>query len=94
MPKIHKRLSEVHWSPVISKCEAPAEKVSEFVDFHIKSIMQKGVSYIKDTADFQDKIKNLPVPKNALLLTADVGPYSNIQHEAGLKSLQYALDKR
>ena len=56
--------------------------------------MQKGVSYIKDTADFQDKIKNLPVPKNTLLLTADVGPYSNIQHEAGLKSLQYALDKR
>ena len=56
--------------------------------------MQKSVSYIKDTADFQDRIKNLPVPKNALLLTADVGPYSNIQHEAGLKSLQYALDKR
>ena len=57
--------------------------------------MQKGASYVKDTKDFQDKIKNLCVPKNAFLVTADVvGLYPNIPHEAGLKSLKKDLDRR
>ena len=95
LPKIHKRLSEVPGRPVISNCGAPTEKVSEFLDFHLKSIMQEGASYIKDTTDFQDKIKNLRVPKDAFLVTADVvGLYSNIPHEAGLKSLKEAWDRR
>ena len=47
LPKIHKRLSGVPGRPVISTCGAPTEKVSEFLDFHLKSIMQEGVSYIK-----------------------------------------------
>ena len=69
--------------------------MDEFLDFHFKSIMQEGASYIKDTTDFQDKIKNLRVPKDAFLVTADVvGLYPNIPHEAGLKSLKEALDRR
>ena len=95
LPKIHKRLSEVPGRPVISNCGAPTEKVSEFLDFHLISTIQEGASYIKDTADFQDKIKNLRVPKDAFLVTADVvGLYPNIPYEAGLKSLKEALDRR
>ena len=57
--------------------------------------MQEGAFYIKDTTDFQDKIKNLSVPKDVFLVTADVlSLYSNIPHEAGLKSLKEALDRR
>ena len=57
--------------------------------------MQEGASYIKDTTDFEDKIKNLRVPKDAFLVTADVvGLYPNIPHEACLKSLKEALDRR
>ena len=57
--------------------------------------MQEGASYIKDTADFQDKIKNLHVPKDAFLVNVDVvGLYPNIPHEACLKSLKEALDRR
>ena len=56
--------------------------------------MQEGASYIKDTTDFQDKIKNLHVPKDAFLVTADVVDlYPNIPHEAGLKLLKEALDR-
>ena len=57
--------------------------------------MQEGASYIKDTTDFQDKIKNLQIPEDAFLVTADVvGLYPNIPHEAGLKLLKEALDRR
>ena len=41
--------------------------------------MQNGASYIKDSNDFKSKIKNIDIPNDALLLTADVvGLYPNI----------------
>ena len=33
--------------------------------------MQNGASYIKDSNDFKGKIKNINIPKDALLVTAD-----------------------
>ena len=57
--------------------------------------MQERAHYIKDTTDFQYKIKNLHVPKDSPLVIADaVCLYPNISHEAGLKSAQEALDRR
>ena len=44
-PKIHKRLPDITGRPVISNCGTPTEKASEFVDFHLKPIMQNGWSY-------------------------------------------------
>ena len=60
LPKIHKRLANVPGRPVISNCGTPAEKVSEYLDFLLKPVMQDGWSYIKDTGDFQ-KIKRFRV---------------------------------
>ena len=37
LPKIHKRLECVPGRPVISNCVTPTEKVSEFLDYHLKS---------------------------------------------------------
>ena len=45
LPKIHKRLSNIPGTPVISNCGTPTEKVSEFLDFQVKSVMQR-VSHI------------------------------------------------
>ena len=95
LPKIHKRLESVPGRPIISNCGAPTEKASEFLDFHQKSIMQNGTSYIKDSNDFKSKIKNIDIPNDALLVTADVvGLYPGIPHEAGLSALKEALNKR
>ena len=51
LPKIQKRLYDVPGRTVISNCGTPTEKVSEFLDHHLKPIMQEGWSYIKDTED-------------------------------------------
>ena len=95
-PKIHKRLHNVPGRPVISNCGTLTEKASEFLDYHLKPIMQKGKSYIKDSGDFINKIKSLKnIPEGAILITADVvGLYPSIPHEAGLKALSEALDNR
>ena len=49
LPKIHKRLSDVPGRPVISNCGMPTEKVSEFLDYQLKPVMQNGKSYIRDS---------------------------------------------
>ena len=81
---------------MISNCGTPTEKVSEFLDYHLKSVMQEGKSYIKDTGDFLQKIKKInAIPENAILVTADVvGLYPSIPHQAGLEALREALNKR
>ena len=96
LPKTHKRLFNLPRRPVISNCETPTEKVSEFLDHHLKPVMQKGLSYIRDSQYFLEKIKTIgSVPENAILVTADVvGLYPNIPHQAGLKALKEALEKR
>ena len=69
LPKIHKRLSNVPGRAVISNCGAPTEKVSEFLDSQLKPMMQAGKSYIRDSLDFINKIKQLdPIPENAILV--------------------------
>ena len=52
--------------------------------------MQEGESYIKDTVDFLNKIKNINViPENAILVTADVvGLYPSISHQASRRHLE------
>ena len=40
--KIHKRLHSVPGRLVISNCSTPTEKCSEFLDYHLNSLMQRG----------------------------------------------------
>ena len=42
LAKIQKSSENVPGRPIISNCGAPTEKASEFLDFHLKSIMQNG----------------------------------------------------
>ena len=42
-----------------------------------------------------NKVKNIDIPNNALLVTADVvGLYPGIPHEAGLEALRNASENR
>ena len=41
LPKIRKRLSDVPGRPVVSNCGMTTEKVSEFLDYQLKPVMQK-----------------------------------------------------
>ena len=88
LPNIRKRLRNVPGRPVISNCGTPTEKASEFLDYHLKPIIQIGKSYIKDSGCFINKIKNLRnILEDAVLVTADlVGLYPIIPHEVGLNT--------
>ena len=96
LPKIHKRLENVPGRPVIYNCGTPTEKLSEFLDYHLKPAMQSVRSYIKDSGDFLKKIKKLgSLLENVILVTADVvGLYPSIPQEVGLQELEEALENR
>ena len=95
-PKIHKRLYDVPGRPVISNCDTLTEKVSEYLDYHLKPIMRSAKSYIRDTSDFLKRLKELgSVTQNALLVGAHVvGLYPSIPHQDGLEALPIKLDQR
>ena len=73
LPKIYKRLENVPGRSVISNCDTPTEKVSEFLDYRQKPAMQSAKSYIKDTSNFLKKLNELgKLRENAILVTTDV----------------------
>ena len=58
--------------------------------------MQNRWSYIRDSNDFINKIKNLKnLPSNSILVIAYfVGFYPSIPHESGLNAIKEALENR
>ena len=51
LPQIHKRFHNV---PGRLNSGTATEKASEFLDFHLKPLMQSGWSYMRDSGDFID----------------------------------------
>lgn len=96
LPKIHKPPNE--WTipnkmpkgrPIISDCNSVSEKIAEYIDSFLKSKASEHPSYIKDTYDFINKIKDSTIPTNSLFITLDVeSMYTNILHEKGLESVK------
>ena len=75
---------------MISDYGTPTEKVSEILDSELKSVMQEIRSYIKNSSDFINKLKNTDhIPQDDIMVTADaVGLYPSIPHDAGLEALR------
>lgn len=94
LPKIHKAGNPGR--PIVASCEAPTEKISAFVDHHLRPLVQAISSYIRDTTDFVLKVKSLTnLPSDALLVTLDVSSlYTNIPHQEGIASCIEALNTR
>ena len=95
LPKIHKRLTDVHGKPVISNCVTPTEKISKFVDFHLQPIIKTLPHIIKDKTDFLCKLEELgDIPETAIICTMDVvGIYLHIPHEEGLKCMKEVIEE-
>ena len=66
--------------PVISGCNTPTEKISPFVDYHLKPLVPP--SYVKDTNDFLNKLKDMEkFVEGTILVTLEVqyrlNPYAH-----------------
>ena len=95
LPKIH--IPKDKWfkgiippgRPIVSDCSSDTYNISEFIDYYLKPVSNLHPSYLKDTPDFINKIRNIKVPPKALLITLDVDAlYTNIDNTNGLKTVQ------
>ena len=100
LPKIHKPMDK--WlvpdksppgRPIVSDCSSDSYHISELIDHFIKPLSNRHPSYVKDTWDLLDKLRDIEVPSDAILVTADVQSlYTNIQPNKGLEALRKMYD--
>ena len=89
LPKIHKQGNPGR--PIVSSNSHPTERISQFVDYHLKPLVQTTQSFIKDTTHFLNKLQQLgQLPNNAILVTLDVSSlYTNIPHNEGIDACRH-----
>jgi hypothetical protein len=93
LPKIHKENNPGR--PIVSVNDHPTEKISEFIDFHLRPFVEILPSYIKDTTDYLKKMENLNIPENTTFVTMDVTSlYTNIPHDDGIAACRKIWEQR
>ena len=95
LPKIHKRLFDVPGRPVILVCDTSAERFSEFLDHHLKPLMQELLLY-QGYWNFLKKAQSIERnPSTFSILVTDVTSlYPSIPYNIDLKVLKNTLDWR
>ena len=59
LPKTHKSLFDIPRCPVTFNCRTLTEKVSQFLDYRLQSVVKGGTSDVNGFQDFLEKLKNL-----------------------------------
>ena len=99
LPKIHKHPST--WTipgrmpqgrPIVSDTNSESYRVSAFIDSFLKPLACKHPSYIKNTYDFINRIRDKEIPKSHLLVTGDVTSlYTNMDIDRTIECVQKLL---
>jgi hypothetical protein len=93
LPKIHKENNPGR--PIVSANGHPTEKISQFIDFHLRLFVENLPTHIKDTTDYLKKMENLAIPENTTLVTMDVTSlYTNIPHDDGIAACRTIWEQR
>ena len=92
LPKRHK--PSIPGRPVVSSVKCCTKKISKFVDRYLKPHTEGLPSYIKDKADFINKINVVEnIIEDTFLVTLDVKSlYTNIQNHEGIQAGKEALN--
>lgn len=100
LPKIHKPVDS--WPqtgmpegrPIVSDCSSESNRVSEYIDRFLTPLSNKHSSYVKNTYDFLEKVRDTSVNRNCLLVTGDVSAlYTNMNLDRVLEVVREAFDR-
>jgi hypothetical protein len=94
LPKIHKK--GIPGRPICSSNNHPTERISQFVDHHIRKYVTRLPSYIRDTQHFIKQIKEIgPLPRGTILATMVVTSlYTNIPNQEGINAVLTPCQER
>ena len=72
----------------------PSERISQFVDHYIQPLVQKLLSYLRNSIHLINILKGLRLPNNAILASLDVTSlYTNIPNTEGINATASYLSK-
>lgn len=101
LPKIHKEPTK--WSipfqvppgrPIVSDCDSETYYTAEYLDHFLNPLSIRHASYIKDTYDFVEKVKQIEVPVDSFLFSMDIDSlYTNIDIGEGINSIRRIFQK-
>ncbi|XP_021353109.1 uncharacterized protein LOC110450150 [Mizuhopecten yessoensis] len=93
LPEIHKPGNPGR--PIMNSIKHPTEKISQFVDSHLRPFVEHLPSFLKDNTDYLNKTPDKNLPEGTLLVTMDVVYlYTNIPHNGGIAACREALERR
>ena len=87
LPKIHKDKIPPPGRPIVSANGCPSERISQFVDHFIQPLVQKLLSYLRGSTHLINILRDLRLPKNAILASLDLtSSYTNIPNNEGIQA--------
>jgi len=73
----------------LSDCNSESTRICEFIDYYLQPLACRHDSYIKDTYDFINRVRDVEIDPNCLPITADVESlYNNMKIDLILKSIK------
>lgn len=93
LPKIHKNLSHPPGRPIVAGTESVFQPAAVFLDKILQPKVIKTQSFLLDTGDFLNRIKDLTqLPSNTWLCSMDVNSlYTSIPHREGIEVIRQNL---
>ena len=97
LPKIHKTGNPNR--PIVSSNSHPFERISQFVNHHLKPLGHTTHSFIKDTTHFLNKLEHLgQLPENDFFChprrVISLATLTNIPHNEGIDACRHFLNTR
>lgn len=98
LPKIHKDRSKWPWPdmpearPICSDFHSETHRISSYIDSFLNPLACNHASYIKNSFEFVNRIRDAKFDKNCLLVTGDVSSlYTNMHHGRTIKCVEDCL---
>ena len=95
LPKIHKGKDKWPWPdmpearPICSDINSETYRISAYIDSFLNPLACKHVSFLKNSYDFVNKIRNIKFEENWLLVTGDVSAlYTNMHHNRTISEVR------
>ena len=80
---------------IVSGINTPAERMAEVAEYELNHFVESSPSYIRDTTDFINKLKEIQEPISKDFKLFDVCKlYPSVPKKEGLQACKEALDKR
>ena len=96
-PKVHKKRTRggrIRLRPVTSQSGSFIYYVSTFIDRFFQKLVELVPSYVRNSKEVLEKLRNLQLPDGCKLFTSDAtSMYTNIDPEAGLHTLELYIEE-